>query len=65
MNDVLRDLNSGYYQRVLAEGAEEFGLKRDGMKPSRISLKNENIQEKNDVDFIEFENMPIITPNGE
>jgi len=38
MNDVLAELNTGKYQRVLAEGAEEFGLKREQNKPSTVSL---------------------------
>lgn len=53
MKNVLDDLEVGKYTRTLVEGAEE---RFDFNKRGKIEIQSEQIM---------FENVPIISPNGD
>lgn len=63
INNSLEDLHEGKYQRNLITGSEDYGHNSSHLGGSMIHLKQGS--RETDKDYIEFINLPIVTPNGD
>ncbi|CAD8074471.1 unnamed protein product [Paramecium sonneborni] len=64
IKEVLSDLTNGYYRRTQVQGEKETGqLQVDQQKHQTIQLDKGQIIQTEDI--IEFDNVPIISPNGD
>ncbi|KRX09691.1 P-loop containing nucleoside triphosphate hydrolase [Pseudocohnilembus persalinus] len=63
MREVLSDLNKGQYERQQVNAKSEYGIQHNDRENQLIKLQQGKIVEVDD--YIQFEKLPIVTPNGD